>query len=169
MKTHTKLALLALFASATNINCTQATDKKHACDLSKLPIARASDCDTYFLLDDKLNAAYKKLMASIATNESSSLRDAQRRWIKYRDEKCQYDEEKAFEACAPLNPSCENLELDQCVIQLTSDRVRELEGFLAKPDEARKKNFEFTRASRFGDENFDKATNASSSSLTKPK
>jgi uncharacterized protein YecT (DUF1311 family) len=35
--------------------------------------------------DARLNAAYKKLMASLEASQQSKLRDAQRAWVKFRD------------------------------------------------------------------------------------
>jgi uncharacterized protein YecT (DUF1311 family) len=38
--------------------------------------------------DERLNAAYKKLMADVDRKQRNSVRDMQRTWIAFRDKKC---------------------------------------------------------------------------------
>jgi uncharacterized protein YecT (DUF1311 family) len=38
--------------------------------------------------DERLNAAYKKLMADVERKQRNSVRDMQRSWIAFRDKKC---------------------------------------------------------------------------------
>lgn len=126
MKSKTVFTFIAILSVASSISCSNAEDKNHECDTSKLPIERESNCNSFFREDDRLNNTYKKLLSSLNKDQKNTLRSSQREWIKRRDKICQKIEEEAFESCSLHNPSCENESLDMCVIQLTSDRATEL-------------------------------------------
>ena len=79
------------------------------------------DCisEEFELQDRRLNRSYKALMASIPERRPE-LRDAQRRWIAFRDANCgfYYDAEDG---------SAARLVSKACVVILTADRAHELE------------------------------------------
>jgi uncharacterized protein YecT (DUF1311 family) len=70
--------------------------------------------------DLRLNGAYKNLMDSLPENRKAQLRDAQRKWIAFRDANCgfYYD---------PQGGSAARLASDECVVTLTAERAHELE------------------------------------------
>jgi uncharacterized protein YecT (DUF1311 family) len=80
------------------------------------------DCisEEFELQDRKLNRSYKELMASIPVKRRPDLRDAQRKWISFRDANCgfYYD---------PEGGSAARLASKECVVTLTADRAHELE------------------------------------------
>jgi uncharacterized protein YecT (DUF1311 family) len=70
--------------------------------------------------DRKLNEAYKALMSSTPAQRRMQLRDAQRKWIAFRDADCKY----YFD---PQGGSAARLASNECVLTLTADRARELD------------------------------------------
>lgn len=72
--------------------------------------------------DDRLNAAYQQVMAAESEPQKSALRDAQRRWIAFRDANCLY--------YAGGQGSIARVEAAICEYGLTRDRARELETML---------------------------------------
>ena len=70
--------------------------------------------------DRKLNTAYKTLMGSVSGKSRVQLRDAQRRWIAFRDANCNfyYDPQGGLAA---------RLAAHECMVTLTADRAHELE------------------------------------------
>jgi uncharacterized protein YecT (DUF1311 family) len=75
--------------------------------------------------DVRLNESYNKLGAKFSANRKKALLEAQRAWIKFRDANCRfyYDPEGGSSARAAA---------DECVLNATADRVRELK--LLAPD-----------------------------------
>jgi uncharacterized protein YecT (DUF1311 family) len=71
--------------------------------------------------DARLNAAYKKLMGTLAPGRQASLKSAQRLWIGYRDANC------AFRA-DPDGGTLAGVTAADCVLTMTRDRAQELEG-----------------------------------------
>jgi uncharacterized protein YecT (DUF1311 family) len=80
------------------------------------------DCisEEFELQDHRLNRAYKALVASVHANRRADLRDAQRKWIAFRDANCgfYYDSQGG---------SAARLASKECVVTLTVDRAHELE------------------------------------------
>ena len=70
--------------------------------------------------DRRLNAAYQALMGSVAEKRRAQLRDAQRKWIAFRDANCgfYYD---------PEGGSAARLAANECMVTLTAERAHELE------------------------------------------
>jgi uncharacterized protein YecT (DUF1311 family) len=77
------------------------------------------------LQDRRLNNSYKALMTSILQERRADLRDAQRKWIAFRDANCgfYYD---------PEGGSAARLASMGCVLTFTADRAHELETFKAE-------------------------------------
>lgn len=74
--------------------------------------------------DARLNAAYREAMGSEDEPQKSALRDAQRKWITYRDANCAY--------YAGGQGSIARIEAAVCEYALTRDRARELEMILGQ-------------------------------------
>lgn len=74
--------------------------------------------------DDRLNAAYRKVMDAEDDAQRSALRAAQRQWIAYRDANCAY--------YAGGQGSIARIEAAVCQYALTRDRARELEMMLGQ-------------------------------------
>ena len=70
--------------------------------------------------DKNLNIIYKKVMAVLPENEKMTLRDEQRKWIKYRDSICE------DETIDNKPSSMYNALLNNCLINKTDKRVKEL-------------------------------------------
>ena len=75
------------------------------------------------LQDARLNKAYKELMASLTTDRKTSLRTAQRLWIKYRDANCSFYYD-------PDGGSMARISANDCVMTSTAERAKELESLL---------------------------------------
>lgn len=74
--------------------------------------------------DNRLNAAYRQVMEAESGSQKSALRDAQRRWVAYRDANCAY--------YAGGQGSIARIEAAICEYALTRDRARELESMLGQ-------------------------------------
>jgi uncharacterized protein YecT (DUF1311 family) len=72
------------------------------------------------LQDRRLNRSYKALMASIPDGRRADLRDAQRKWIAFRDQNCGLYHD-------PEGGSAARLASKECVVTLTAERAYELE------------------------------------------
>jgi uncharacterized protein YecT (DUF1311 family) len=70
--------------------------------------------------DRKLNSAYKALMDSVSEKRRPQLRDAQRKWIAFRDANCKFYYD-------PQGGSAARIASSECVVTLTADRAQELE------------------------------------------
>jgi uncharacterized protein YecT (DUF1311 family) len=70
--------------------------------------------------DRRLNTAYQTLMVSLPEKRRPKLRDAQRKWIAFRDANCRF----YFD---PDGGSAARLASNECVVTLTAHRARELE------------------------------------------
>lgn len=118
------VALTAIVGAAHASPLTPAdTSKAYAAcmDQSGGVTSAMEDCisEEFELQDRRLNRSYKALMASIPERRPE-LRDAQRRWIAFRDANCgfYYDAEDG---------SAARLVSKACVVILTADRAHELE------------------------------------------
>jgi uncharacterized protein YecT (DUF1311 family) len=74
--------------------------------------------------DSRLNAAYRKLMSKLATGRKRSLVEAQRAWIKFRKANCAFYHD-------PNGGSAARVEANECFLNATVDRVKELEKLLS--------------------------------------
>lgn len=72
--------------------------------------------------DVQLNKAYKALMADLPASRKTQLQEIQRMWMKYRDANCSFyfDPEGGTQARVSAN---------ECVMNTTAERARELENF----------------------------------------
>ena len=74
--------------------------------------------------DKKLNQLYQQLQAKISTKQKQRLTVAQRTWIKFRDENCDYAKGQ-FEG-GSLAAST----YGYCRARVTQERIKDLEGYL---------------------------------------
>ena len=102
---------------------------REACDLIRSPLTRCDIYIDYKESDKKLNRSYRALLKKLPTTDASSLRRKQRQWVEFRDKTCLDLQEKA--ACD--NALCDGVEHDQCILELTNIRTKELNLFLKDP------------------------------------
>ena len=74
--------------------------------------------------DSKLNQLYQQLQAKISSRQKQRLTVAQRTWIKFRDENCDYAKGQ-FEG-GSLAAST----YGYCRARVTQERIKDLEGYL---------------------------------------
>ena len=111
----------------SGLACAQAeerTSKSYAACLDKAGGATFAmqDCIREELerQDRKLNGAYEALMRSVPEKRKTQLRDAQRKWIAFRDANCEFYYD-------PQGGSAARLASNECVVLLTAERAHELE------------------------------------------
>jgi uncharacterized protein YecT (DUF1311 family) len=75
--------------------------------------------------DRRLNRGYEALMGSVPEKRRAQLRDAQRKWIAFRDANCEFYYD-------PQGGSAARLAANECVVTLTAERARELEALKGK-------------------------------------
>lgn len=73
--------------------------------------------------DARLNATYKKLREQLTPERKVELRDVQRIWIQYRDANCSFYAD-------PDGGTLATVMSNDCVLQETAARAKELEDFL---------------------------------------
>lgn len=71
--------------------------------------------------DDQLNRAYQALRADLPPERKKQLLEAQRAWIKFRDTNCDFYYD-------PDGGTLARVMANDCVMQMTANRARELEG-----------------------------------------
>ncbi|MEG4282684.1 lysozyme inhibitor LprI family protein [Microcoleus sp. A006_D1] len=74
--------------------------------------------------DTKLNQLYQQLLPKINTKQKQRLVTAQRTWVKFRDETCDYEAGK-FEGGTLAAPT-----YGYCKARVTKERIKDLEGYL---------------------------------------
>ncbi|MEO8240332.1 MAG: lysozyme inhibitor LprI family protein [Flavobacterium sp.] len=79
--------------------------------------------DELEVADKKLNTLYKQVMSVLDESEKTTLRNEQRKWIKYRDISCE-------EETKDMNGSLYNAFLNNCLTEKTEKRIEELNEIL---------------------------------------
>lgn len=74
--------------------------------------------------DTKLNQLYQQLLPKLNSKQKQRLTAAQRTWVKFRDETCDYEAGK-FEGGTLAAPT-----YGYCKARVTQQRVKDLEGYL---------------------------------------
>jgi len=74
------------------------------------------------LQDVRLNAAYRKTMASLNARQKTKLQAAQRAWVTFRDAECASYEDEAWGTISRINASA-------CVLHMTVQRTVDLEAY----------------------------------------
>ena len=77
--------------------------------------------------DNQLNMAYQNKLAETSKKDRAGLRDAQRKWIKFRNSACKFNENGLTERNAWLAAAVADPEVAGCLIEQTLNRVRDLQ------------------------------------------
>ncbi|MEL6785010.1 MAG: lysozyme inhibitor LprI family protein [Pseudomonadota bacterium] len=123
----TFLAIMPRFVAAQDIDCNNATSTVEMKFCAGEELDRA---------DAALNATWKRAMGHARTADADwlpdgapsrveLLRDAQRKWIPYRDAACEAQATKYYGGTG------QTLELVVCLTAMTKQRTRELQTFMA--------------------------------------
>ena len=72
--------------------------------------------------DARLNAAYRKTMASLNARQKTKLQAAQRAWVSFRDPECASYEDEDWGTISRINASA-------CVLRMTVQRTMDLEAY----------------------------------------
>lgn len=96
-------------------------DKSDGVTFAMLDCIRAETA----IQDARLNATYKKLREQLTPARKIELRDVQRIWIQYRDANCSFYYD-------PDGGSLARIMSNDCVLEETASRAKELEKFLVK-------------------------------------
>ena len=80
--------------------------------------------DEFLKADQRLNAVFSSLIAKISAAGKASLRDAEKTWIRFRDQ------EYTFETMGSVGGSVHPMVVSQCKSRLTNQRTKDLEGQL---------------------------------------
>jgi len=71
--------------------------------------------------DTELNALYQKLLAKVSRDGQTSLRTAEKAWLRYRDEQC------AFNSLGSMGGSFHDTALALCLKELTDQQIKQLQ------------------------------------------
>ncbi|WP_292532462.1 lysozyme inhibitor LprI family protein [Methylocystis sp.] len=77
--------------------------------------------DNFKQSDAELNAVYQKLLSKISPGGQSKLREAQKSWIRYRDQQCEFD------TMGTIGGSIHSMMLWQCLTDLTAQQTKMLQ------------------------------------------
>lgn len=116
-----------------------------ACNLQETPLTNEKACARFKVADVALNRSYKKIMVDLNSESRVLLRAAQRVWIRWRDERCDQEQE---ESGCNYNGSCNGVAHDICIIDLTNQRTQELKQFSGDAKNAKEKRFAFSKEYR---------------------
>lgn len=89
---------------------------------------RQCTAQEYQAADRRLNQVYQQLTRKLKVSQRQRLVTAQRAWIQFRDQSCDY-EQGVYEggSFAPVARG-------QCMTQMTRKRIADLEGYLRQAD-----------------------------------
>ena len=105
--------------------------------------------DDYLKEDKLLNDSYKSLSQTLNKKDVGLIKQAQRKWIKWRDETCIRAQTKVNRSLGSFGSSVR----DDCLISLTEQRTNELQQFIKDPRGALQKKFDFSRENDYLDSN----------------
>jgi len=74
--------------------------------------------------DEQLNAVYSKLRGKVSDAGKKSLQTAQRSWLRFRDEECE------FETMGTVGGTIHSMIVAICLTRLTDQRIKDLEAQL---------------------------------------
>jgi uncharacterized protein YecT (DUF1311 family) len=100
------------------------------CDLTKVPLTKCDLYNDYKIADLDLNRSYQNLAKTIPKLSLVVLRKTQREWIKFRDDKC--EDMQLNSGCD--NSLCTGVAHDECILELTNERIKELSYFFNYPE-----------------------------------
>jgi len=119
------LVLMSILTTAIRANATECDDPKTSEEIAQCIGKELRDADA------KINSSYKELMATLSKSDKTTLRLAQRAWIKDRDSICKLDtkesnRERWYQALLQDYPKT------VCVTRYTRQRTAELASMLTK-------------------------------------
>lgn len=99
------------------INCMESVD------LGGFKNSQWADCMTAELQrqDVELNIQYRNLRSSLSTEERNALTQAQRTWLKFREQWCRFEEQ------SPIAPGG-TVNYLSCLLRLTDQQIEAIEG-----------------------------------------
>lgn len=112
------------------------------CAIDKTPLSICKYFSQYMKADKSLNYEYKQLTKILDKKNIFLLKQAQRLWIEWRDEKSGEVYEKAIPCAGTV---CIDAVHDNCVIDLTNKRTEELRQFKKDTKLAKDKSFSFSK------------------------
>jgi uncharacterized protein YecT (DUF1311 family) len=114
--------LLALSAAVVLVAGSAQADEKINCksgDLNQMQLDQCAGQD-FTKSDGKLNAIYKDLMSRYDAANGALLKDAQRKWLAFRDSECSFETNGTVGGT--INPMMDTM----CRTRMTDARVKEL-------------------------------------------
>lgn len=104
-----------------------AYDKCVAASGGVMPAIKACGAQQAQSNDGRLNQAYARALHSAGARNQAALRAAERAWIAFRDAEC------GFRYSSEGGGQDASLVASQCRMELTSDRVRQLDAYTRQP------------------------------------
>ena len=118
----------AALAIATFATCSaQAADKCNAPTATQYDMDMCAGQD-FKKADDALNALYRKMLPRYNATDQALLKDAERKWVAWRDAECAFDTNLSMGGT--MHPMVETM----CQTEMTKARVKELEAQLKCTD-----------------------------------
>lgn len=117
----TAVSLLPSQASNTSLKLAQQPNCKSPQTTLEQSVCSSQEFDA---ADKKLNQLYQQLQPKLNSKQKQRLIVAQRSWLKFRDESCDY-EAGVFEGGTLAAPT-----YGYCRARVTKERVKDLEGYL---------------------------------------
>jgi uncharacterized protein YecT (DUF1311 family) len=142
--------ILSLVFFKTHAACTEipdmvlapvAPEHSEECDLTKVPLMKCDIYKDYKIADSGLNRSYHNLAKSIPNSSVTILRKTQHEWIRFRDDKCADMQRES--GCD--NAFCTGVAHDECMLDLTNERAKELVYFLNHPEKGISLNYKFDK------------------------
>lgn len=112
------LLLFAQAATAADAPPALAIDCKNAANQMELDYCAGQD---FKAADARLNALYQGLMAKYDNNNQALLRDAEEKWLAWRDAECAYENELT------MGGTVHSMMQTECDTDKTNVRIKELE------------------------------------------
>lgn len=139
------LWILILVAPSCNADSNKDNSSSNSVQGKKIEIFNPHD--EYLEEDKLLNKSYKSLLKSLDKNNAILLKQAQLKWIKWRDRTCILAQTKVNLKLGSLGHSVR----DDCFISLTERRSNELQQFVKEPRDASRKKYDFSRENDYVD------------------
>ena len=104
-----------------------AYDKCVAASGGVIPAIKACGAQQSQSNDGRLNQSYARVLRSTSARNQAGLRAAERAWIAFRDAEC------GFRYASEGGGQDASLVASQCRMELTSDRIRQLDAYARPP------------------------------------
>lgn len=125
------ILIVVLCSGVAKIGYAQTSQYKTCMDKSGGVTVNMMDCNgaEIKVLDDRLNAVYKKIMAVADADYKTALKKAEQLWVGYRDANCQLHSQYA------AGGSLGGILYGNCIVEMTSQRTKELQDLLKEETE----------------------------------